>query len=49
MWTNLSAILSQLKDLGYSFFGEVHNDLIPYDPLKFDPMIQFNMFAIVKQ
>jgi FkbM family methyltransferase len=33
--SSLSDILGNLKHLGYSFYGELHNELIPYDPAVF--------------
>lgn len=47
--SSLSEILAQLKDLGYTFYGELYNELIQYDPQKFDSLIQYNMFAIVRK
>ena len=46
--SSLSDILGDLKLLGYSFYGELHNELIPYDPGAFARSIQFNLFAIVE-
>lgn len=47
--SSLSEILVPLKDLGYTFYGELHNELIPYDPQKFASLIQYNIFAVVEQ
>lgn len=45
--SSLPDILVPLKQLGYTFYGELHNELIPYDPQKFDNLYQYNIFAIV--
>jgi FkbM family methyltransferase len=44
--SSLSDILVQLNALGYSYFGELHNEMIPYDPTRFDELFQFNLFAV---
>ena len=44
----LSEILNQLNELGYSYYGELHNEMIPYDPVRFDELIQFNLLAVVE-
>jgi FkbM family methyltransferase len=44
--SSLSEILVQLNGLGYSYYGELHNEMIPYDPTKFGELDQFNLFAI---
>ncbi|HEX6892881.1 MAG TPA: FkbM family methyltransferase [Chryseolinea sp.] len=46
--TSLRDILIQLNGLGYSYFGEIHNEMIPYDPTRFDELFQFNLFAVSK-
>ena len=46
--SSLSEILTQLNSLGYSYYGELHNEMIPYDRAKFDGLLQFNLFAIVE-
>ena len=44
--SSLSEILIQLNELGYSYYGELHNEMIPYDPARFDELFQFNLFAV---
>jgi FkbM family methyltransferase len=46
--SSLADILSQLQGLGYSFYGELHNEMVPYSPERFDGLIQYNMFAVVE-
>ena len=46
--TSLRDILVQLNGLGYSYFGEIHNEMIPYDPTRFGELFQFNLFAVSK-
>lgn len=46
--SSLSEILSQLEPLGYSFYGELYNEIVPYDPTRFKDSFQYNMFAIVE-
>ncbi|HMG89292.1 MAG TPA: FkbM family methyltransferase [Chryseolinea sp.] len=48
MGSSLSEILAQLTALGYSYYGELHNEMIPYDPKVFDDLDQFNLFAVAK-
>jgi FkbM family methyltransferase len=46
--TSLTEIIGPLKQFGYSLYGEIHNELIPYDPLRFGQLDQYNMFALVE-
>ncbi len=43
--SSVSEVLSKLRDLGYQFQGELHNEMIPYDPVIFAPIYQFNVLA----
>jgi FkbM family methyltransferase len=45
--SSVNDVLSQLKQLGYHFQGELHNEMIPYDKLIFDPVYQFNVLATI--
>lgn len=44
--SSLAEILIQLNELGYLYYGELHNEMIPYDPSRFNELEQFNLFAV---
>ena len=43
--SSVEAVLSMLQDLGYQFKGEYYNEMIPYDPVKFRALYQYNLLA----
>jgi FkbM family methyltransferase len=45
--SSVEAVLSQLKQLGYRFQGELHNEMIPYNKANFDSVYQFNVLATI--
>ena len=45
--SSVNEVLSRLKQLGYHFQGELHNEMIPYDKLTFDSAYQFNVLATI--
>jgi FkbM family methyltransferase len=46
--STLGEILDQLRTLGYTFRAEKHNELVPYDPARFEHLMQFNMMASIE-
>jgi hypothetical protein len=47
--SSLGEILIQLNELGYSYYVELHNEMIPYDPARFNELVQFNLFAVAER
>ena len=43
--SSVEKVLGMLRDLGYHFKGEYYNEMIPYDPLKFRALYQYNLLA----
>ena len=45
--SSVDEILSQLKQLGYRFQGELHNEMIPYNKANFNSVYQYNLLATI--
>ena len=47
--SSVEEVLNILRGLGYGFKGEYYNDLISYDPAKFNELYQYNILAEFKR